>query len=103
MISSLFKSQDVGYTGPVKLLSSWLTDQPLIPVSAVSIIIGMILWLTSIYTTAENASASVGELKDIIRIDMSRRDQLMYDLMQSNYLELQKVNSRLSKIEAKLD
>jgi len=63
----------------------------------------MILWLTSIYTTAENAAADVGELKDILRVDMARRDQHLYDLMQSNYLELQKVNSRLSKIESKLD
>lgn len=87
----------------MKVLSSWLTDQPLIPVSAVSIIIGMILWLTSIHTTAENASASVGEIKDIIRVDMARRDEQIFNLMQSNYLELQKVNSRLSNIEAKLD
>lgn len=87
----------------MKFLGSWLTEQPLIPVSVVSVIIGMILWLTSIYTTAENAAADVGELKDILRVDMARRDQHLYDLMQSNYLELQKVNSRLSKIESKLD
>lgn len=84
-------------------MRTWLTEQPLIPVSVVSIVIGMILWLTAIHTTAERASADVGELKDILRIDMARRDQHLYDLMQSNYLELQNVNSRLSKIEAKLD
>lgn len=103
MISSLFKSQDVGYIGLVKILSSWLTDQPLIPVSAVSIIIGMILWLTSIHMTAEDASANVGELKDLIRYDIKRRDEQMFLIMQENYRELNSINSRLTKIESKLD
>lgn len=84
-------------------LKSWLTEAPLIPVSIVSIVIGMMLWLTAIHSSSEQASADVGDLKSMIRVDMARRDEVLYRLMRDNYLELQKVDSRLSKIEAKLD
>lgn len=53
--------------------------------------------------TAEDASANVGELKDLIRYDIKRRDEQMFLIMQENYRELNLINSRLTKIEAKLD
>ena len=68
-----------------------ISEKTLIPLSLLSAIVGGVIWLTTIFDQGRANAQVISEIKDGIE-----------ELNEKIYIQLQSINTRLSRIEGKL-